>query len=256
MTGTHSHPLRDFALAISTLSVLPVRVSWPKGEPTDTPGYYPLVGVLLGVVWFGFARLAWWAGFAQRAPLVVAGLVVAIGALATRGLHWDGLADVADAFGVFDPARRLEVMRDSSVGAFGVTAIVLCAVIQSAAVAHVLAPGRSWALLAVPALARFAATCAAWFGKPARPDGLGASVIGKPRIGAILPVALVLGTLASLAFTAAGPSGIALVVAGVALALVVPHLLALRVGGVTGDVMGASVVVVETLLFAVLAVLP
>ena len=253
MSSTRPHPLRDLALALSTLTVLPMGVTWPEGERTDAPGYYPLVGLLVGA--FAYAVLMLFAvpGWNVRAPLVVAACIVALLALSTRMLHWDGLGDVADAFGAHDRARRLEIMGDSSIGAFGVTAIALCVVIQTASLAQLVAPGRAWALVAVPVFSRLAATFAAWFGKPARTTGLGASVIGAPRPGALVPAALTLALVAALNVLAWSVPEVVLTVVGVVAALVVPHLLALRFGGVTGDVMGASVVVVETVLFAFLA---
>ncbi len=253
MRQARPRPLRDLALAVSTLTALPLRVEWPAGERTDAPGYYPLVGALLGGLGFGFARLVSLAGFSSRAPLVFGGLLIVLWAIATRGLHWDGLGDVADAFGAFDAERRLAIMRDSAIGAFGATAIALCAFVQSASVAPLMRDDRAWTLFAVPALARFAATFAAWLGTPARTDGLGASVIGRPRVGALLPAALTLAVVAGLSFVASGITGVVLIGCGMALALVVPHLIALRMGGVTGDVMGASVVLVETVLFAACA---
>ncbi len=154
---------------------------------------------------------------------------------------------------MFDRARRLEVMRESSVGAFGVTAIALGVALQCASLSHLLVGGRAWALVAVPPIARFAATFAAWFGKPARADGLGASVIGSPRASALVPAVLTLAALAFLNVLAWSVPGVVVSVGGIALALVVPHLIALRIGGVTGDVMGASVILVETVLFVALA---
>ncbi len=254
MTSRRRHPLRDLALATSTLTGVPLRVEWPADASTDAPGYYPLVGAVIGALGFGFARLALLLGLSERAPLVAGAALVALWALVTRMLHWDGLGDVADALGTFDRERRLEIMRDSSIGAFAVTAIAVCVVAQSAALGSLMGTGGTWTLIAVPALARFAATCAAWFGKPARNEGLGFSVIGRPRVGALLPALVSLAALGWLCFETGGAPGLWLVGTGIALALVVPHMISLRIGGVTGDVMGASVVLVETILFAGCAV--
>ena len=250
---TRAHPLRDIALAVSTLTALPLRVVWPEGEPTDAPGYYPLVGLGLGALAVGALAALRVAGWVGGAPLVIAGFIVALWAIATRMLHWDGLGDVADAFWAHDRGRRLEIMSDSSIGAFAVTAIALCIVVQTAALSYSLASERWWAVLAVPAFSRFAATCAAWFGRPARPEGLGASVIGPPRAGATLPAALATLAASMVCVINGGTTGAVVAVAGVLLALVIPHVVSLRFGGVTGDVMGASVVLIETILFAVVA---
>ena len=241
-------------LAVSTLTSIPVRVTWPEGDRTDAPGYYPLVGSVLGGIAFGLVQLADAVTWTDRAPLVVGVGVVAFFALATRMLHWDGLADVFDAMGTSNHERALEIMHDSATGAFGVTAIALAVVAQTAALAQLVTDGRSWVLLVVPVFGRLAATFGAWFGRPARTGGLGASVIGRPRVGAVVPAALVAALAVALGVVTGGAAGVWLSVGGMVLALAVPHLIALRFGGVTGDVMGASVVVVETLLFAILAV--
>ncbi len=254
MSHSRLHPARDLMLAASTLTAVPVRVTWPDGDRTDAPGYYPLVGLVLGGIAFGLVQLLRALGWTDRAPLVVGVGVVAFFALATRMLHWDGLADVFDAMWTSDHERALEIMRDSATGAFGVTAIALGVVAQTAALAQVVTGGRSWVLLVVPVFGRLAAAFGAWFGRPARTGGLGASVIGRPRMGAVVPLALVVALCVALGVVAGGAAGVWLSVGGMVLALAVPHLIALRFGGVTGDVMGASVVVVETVLLAILAV--
>lgn len=254
MSSLRLHPVRDLLLAASTLTAIPVRVIWPDGERTDVPGYYPLVGFGLGWLAFGLVQFLSVLGWTDRAPLVVAAGVVALFALATAMLHWDGLADVFDGFGASDRERRLEIMHDSATGAFGVTAIALGVVAQTAAIARLLGDGPSWALVVVPVFGRLAATFAAWFGRPARTGGLGASVTGRPHLGALVPAGLVGGLAVALSVLAWGPVGMWLSIGGIALALAVPRLIAARFGGVTGDVMGASVVLVETLLFAALAV--
>lgn len=254
MSRSTLHPVRDLLLAVSTITSIPVRVTWPDGERTDAPGYYPLVGLVLGGIAFGVVQLVDALNWTDRAPLVVGVGVVAFFALATRMLHWDGLADVFDAMWTSDRERALEIMHDSATGAFGVTAIALGVVAQTAALAQLVTGGRSWVLLVVPVFGRLAATFGAWFGRPARAGGLGVSVIRRPRVGAVVPAALVVALCVALGVVAGGAAGVWLFVGGMVLALAVPHLFALRFGGVTGDVMGASVVVVETVLLAVLAV--
>lgn len=255
MSERRTRPLRDAALALSTLTVLPLRVRWPEHGRTDAPGYYPLVGALIGTIGFAAALGAQALGWSGRAPLLIAAGLVALSALLTRMLHWDGLGDVADGLSTSDPTRRIEIMGDSHIGAFGVTAIALAVVAQTAAVAPLLNDGRVWALAAVPVYGRLAATFAAWFGRPLRREGLAASVMGRPRLGAIVPVFVVLTALSALNVIAWSVPGVVLSVGGILVALVMPHVVASLVGGVNGDVMGASVVVVETILFAVLAVI-
>lgn len=250
-----AHPLRDAGLALTLLTAIPVPATVPDGEPTDAAGWFPAVGLLLGgVAWF-WLHVVEHFGWGVKQSLLAAALIVVFWALATRILHWDGLADVADGYwGSPDRERRLEIMSDSRVGAFGATAVALVCILEVAAVGAVIADGHQLPLLLVPVFGRLAATFAAWFGRPAKPGGLGRSVMGRPRLAAIVPAVLVvLPTLALLGRVEHWSKGW-LGVLGLLLALVVPHLLSRRFGGVTGDVMGASVLITETLLFVAFAI--
>lgn len=246
--------LRDPLLAFSLLTLMPTGARFPEGERTGVAGWFPLVGLALGGLVAGILALDSFA-LATAQPLLVAALVVALLAVLTRFLHWDGLADVADAWwGGATPARRLEIMSDSATGAFGATALVLTGVLQVAALAAILEAGLWAPLVAAPALGRAAATCAAWLGTPARTHGLGRSVMGRPNLASVGATIATIAVVLWLAWTVSGAGGILYVCIGLVLALVVPHVIAGRMGGVTGDVMGASVLVVETALYIVAAI--
>lgn len=256
--------LRDIAAAVSLLTIVRVGTAaerpWPRAV-----AWFPWVGLVLGGAAWGLlagldaASFAWSDGlWLPRASLPIAVLVVAFWAVLTRLLHWDGLADVADAWwGGNDRERRLEIMADSATGAFGATAIVLAMLAQVAAIS-VLAPlPTSWPLIAsAPVLGRTTLMFAAWLGKPARPGGLGSSVMGRPGALSLLVGATGAGTAVALGAFSAGTVGIAGMLLALLVAGAVPHLIAQRMGGVTGDVMGASVLVTETivLMAAALAV--
>lgn len=255
MTHSRPHPLRDAALAVSLLTVIPTAATWPEGERTDVAGWLPLGGIVVGLVSFGISLGAMRLDLTGSQPLLFSALALLALALMTRFLHHDGLADVADAWwGGETQIRRLEIMKDSATGAFGVTAVCFATVVSVAAVSELLASGVLWPLLVGPPVARGAATFASWFGSPARAGGLGRSIIGSPRLGAIVPFLLILCAVTYVAWLMGGVTGVALCGLGVALALVVPHLISLRMGGVTGDVMGAAVLLVETALYVTAAV--
>ncbi len=262
-TPRRIHPLRDVALAFSLLTVLPVHVEWSAEERPDIAGWFPLVGVTLGLIAAGLLLAAETilgltgadpAGGLASVAWVLSIVIVIAWALATRLLHWDGLADTADGIGgAHDHEARRAIMSDSTTGAFGATAIVFVAFAQIASLALITgAPAPSYALLvAVPVLGRLSATFACWLGKPAKPDGLGASVMGRPGIiGAAVTVA-VLGACGAMLFATTGVTGLDWLFGGIVVAAAVPHLLARSVGGVTGDILGASVLLTETVvLFA------
>ncbi|MCW2736071.1 adenosylcobinamide-GDP ribazoletransferase [Nocardioides sp.] len=179
-------------------------------------------------------------------PLATAyGVVLAL-ALGTRALHWDGLADTADGLTAsYSPARSLEVMRTGPVGPAGVVAVVLVTGLQAAGLTAVVRHDDAWwvvALLVCASRACLALACLR--GVPAaRADGLGASVIGAvPVIGAAasLVVAALALALAGRALGSAWPTTIGLVVM-VAVVLALLLRCVRRLGGITGDVLGAAV---------------
>lgn len=248
--------LREFERALSLLTIIPIDVEWPEEGCPDAPGWFPLVGLVVGLVQCALAALAAWAGLTGEIPLLVAVLVVIASWVFTRGMHWDGLADVADAWwGGESTERRLEIMKDPRVGAFGAAALAFGAVWAVVAIAVLVEHGEFMPLVVVPAVARMAASFAAWFGTPARSSGLGRAFMGRVSIGSFMwaSVAELIGW--SLGYLAWGWWGLAFVISGEALALVVPHLIAGRMGGVTGDVMGAAVVVTELLHYTLAAAL-
>src|SRR5579859_4119934 len=166
--------------ALALLTVL------PSGS-ADAPDrsvmlYAPAAGVLLGAVSAGALAVTAWAAGALPAATVA----VAVLALLTRGLHLDGLADLADGLGSGKPAEQaLEIMRRSDIGPMGVVTIVLALLIQVAALARATSISR-WhgaaAVLAAVLAGRLAMTWACREGVPAaRPGGLGAMVAGTVR---------------------------------------------------------------------------
>jgi adenosylcobinamide-GDP ribazoletransferase len=210
-------------------------------------------GFLIGGVAYVPLKLLQLAGVPwHQHPALVATLVLAAWALFTRFLHWDGLADTADGWFGADPERRREIAFDTHIGAFGATSIALLALVEYAALTAVLVD-HELIVLIVPAFARLAATSGAWFGHAAKPTGLGAAVTRKPSIPGFLSAAA--GALLAGLLLAGGyrKPGLAVGILGIVLAVVVPHLISKRFGGVTGDVLGASILIVEVLLFAAAA---
>jgi adenosylcobinamide-GDP ribazoletransferase len=210
-----------------------------------TTAWFPVVGALIG----GAVGAAWWA--ADRVwPIAVAAAIAVATDLALTGLlHMDGLGDAADGLlPHLERARRLDVMSEPQMGAFGVTAIVVVVLLRFAAFASmtpsVLAVAGVWcASRTVMAIATRALPYA-------RSEGLASAFLGGSSVvvgvyGLALAVALAVGGR-----QVAGVVAVASVVFGAGLVL----LLALRrIGGFTGDVLGASGVVGETVALLVLA---
>ncbi|GAA3617168.1 adenosylcobinamide-GDP ribazoletransferase [Streptomyces fenghuangensis] len=245
--------------AFGTLTVLPVSgARWDRAAARAGMVCAPLVGLVAGLCAAAAGGVALLLG---ASPLLAAVATVAVPAVLTRGLHLDGLADVADGLGSGRPAEgALEVMKRSDIGPFGVVTLLLVLLAQVAAVAGAYAAGWAWGAVAVTVsavAARAALTLTAREGVPAaRPGGLGAAVAGAvPPRAAVLTCAAVVSAAAG-AGALWGPYGAVRCAAAVVVALGSAHLLLARcrrrLGGVTGDVFGA---VGETALTACLVVL-
>ena len=196
----------------------------------------PLAGLLIGVLGAGVYGLADWCGLG--APLAAL-LAVAAGIALTGALHEDGLADFADGLGVAaGPQARLAAMRDSRVGVFGVLALVLSVTLRAAALASLAAPGLVLAaLLAAHAGARAPVPLVMLLAPRASGEGLAAG-LSRPSTGNAL-LAAGLGLLALL--VCLGPAAGLLAFAVVlGLAWATARLARRRLGGISGDVIGAQ----------------
>jgi adenosylcobinamide-GDP ribazoletransferase len=228
--------------AITFLTIVPVG---GRGDMRRAAGWFTVVGAAVGAVAGGVrAGLQPLLGATPATVLAVAALVVVTGAL-----HQDGLADTVDGLGVRgDRARRLAVMRDSSIGVFGALALIGWTLLLVVVLEQVSAQRAVEALVAAAALGRWAALLHASWSPPARADGLGAGF----TVG---PMAVALGTIIAIGIAIAlcgFAAGLAAVAAAVAVAaLSVLHVRA-SLGGRTGDTLGATVALAEVVVCTVL----
>lgn len=249
-------------LALTTLTVL--RVPGParadRRSAAWAMSFAPLVGLGLGAVLalllVGVDRVT------TGSPLLACALVVAGLALLTRGLHLDGLADLADGLGSYrSPERAREVMKQPDVGALGLAAVVLVLLVQVSALLACVAAGRgAIALVVAVVTARTAVTAACTTGVPAAaPTGLGALVAGTVPRGLAALVALLTAVLGAAALALEGAAGWELLVpatavaSGLVLAAVLRRHAVRRLGGITGDVLGALVEVTTAAVLVVMA---
>ena len=222
--------------AMIFLTVFPTpEVDWERGDLGRAAAFFPFVGLLIGLVLLG----AWWGIGLVLPELVTAVLVVVLWAVLTGGLHLDGLADCGDGLlAAVSIDRRLEILKDSRIGAFGAITLVLHLFLKVVAVASIASP---IALLLAPIVGRWLILPTAK--RPlARPGGMGAEfadTLSSRSIwfGAVLPVVFA---------AVIGISGV--------WALCLPFLLTggiwrlakNRLGGITGDVFGLVVELAET----------
>lgn len=241
-------------LATSWLTVAPVR--GPDEVDARLAGraiaWAPVVGLALGALAAAAARGLAAAG---AAPLLVGLLVVGLLGLLTRGMHVDGLADTVDGLGCYGPPERaLAVMRSGGAGPFAVAVLVVVLGAQAVAVGELAAAGRWWALVLAVAAGRVAFGWGCVRGVPAAsPTGLGALVAGTQP-----PLRVAAWTLAlAVAAVPAAPGRpwlgpVAVLVAASAAAGGLRHVRR-RLGGVTGDVLGALSELTVALLLVVLS---
>lgn len=247
-----SDALRPAVAALSFLTRIPVG-RWVQVEADDVARgawLFPVVGGVVGAAAGLLADVA-----AGWLPSIAAGaLAVGAAAVLTGALHFDALADTADALGGRSREHALEIMRDHAIGAFGATALIVVCVLD-AALLGTLAETDDAAVVGLAAGAAGRATMlplafALPYGRPLG-EGQGRILTG---IGA---VALVLGLGLALALALpAGAAGLWGAGAAAVAALVLGLIARSRFGGVTGDVLGAAAKLAETaaLVAAVVAV--
>jgi len=210
----------------------------------------PGIGLLLGGAAAGVLYV--FGQFWHAGPLLSATIAITVLAAATRCLHLDGLADLADGLGSRRPAAgALEIMRRSDIGPFGVTALILTVLLQVAALTQADALGRGvTSVIAAAVTGRLALTWACRRGVPAaRREGLGALVAGT-----VHPAAP--AVLSAVALAAAAPFGwmfVLAIVAGLAASAALTWLAVRRLGGITGDVLGALTEIATAACLLVLA---
>jgi len=225
-------------LALTTLTVLPVRAGRiDRASARNAMVLAPLVGAMLGgtlaAVAFGLVK-------AGLSPLPIAAVLVVLLALLTRGMHLDGLADTIDALGSYRSRESaLRIMKSPEAGPMGVTAIVGVMLLDAAALT-VLVSYRAWFAIAIGvAVGRLAISFGCLRGVPsARPDGLGATVAGTVPMGVVVLWTVLLAAAGAASIDRPWVGALAVFAALSTGVTVMRHATA-RLGGITGDVLGA-----------------
>jgi adenosylcobinamide-GDP ribazoletransferase len=234
---------RDIGDALGFFTRLPLARA--DGAPLDMNRIAwaaPVAGAIVGLVGVGALAATQVLGLPR---LISAGLATAVLVAVSGALHEDGLADTADGFGGgVTRDRKLEIMRDSSIGAFGAVALTLSILIRVGALAAALKGGfwnAAGALILVAALSRAAALAPLAALDPARADGAGAAA-GRldpgafaASCGAALVIAVIAGILAT-GFWRALAAAVASAIGAAAMTALAGR----QIGGQTGDVAGAT----------------
>jgi adenosylcobinamide-GDP ribazoletransferase len=241
--------LRAFAGAVSFLTLAPVGriVALDARDVARGTLFFPLVGAGIGALTGGVAA----ALYPWLPAFTAAGVAVAVAVLFTGAMHVDALADTFDATGGRSRERALEIMRDSRLGTFGVSALALDLLLKVGAVAALLGRGGAVpALIAAGALSRAASPpLAALLSYPRAGHGLGSVLTGVSRL--IAAAAVLLGV--SIAVLAVRSDAVWLAATAAVVAIGLGLVYFRWLGGATGDCLGAATEMCETVVLVLAA---
>lgn len=237
--GAIARAWRAGKLGLAFLTVVPVRFREGEVSEADLAASrrtYPLVGAFIGLALAGISLALSASG---ATPSVSAFCLTAAAVVLTGGIHIDGVADTADGlFLAGGPGRRLVVMRDPHVGSFGVTAVVLTLLGKYAVVSGLSGTTRAWALLAAGVVSRSLVLVSAGTSAYARNEGTGRVLIdATDRRDAVVAGAAAL----CVGWGCSGEAGLVAAGVTVAFAVVASRAVSARLGGITGDTLGALV---------------
>lgn len=236
----------DLFLCLAWLSRIPVPRA-PSRPLTSAVWGFPVVGALIGAG----GAVAWTAG-GMASPFIGAVAAVAVMILLCGGMHEDGLADYADGTGGQTRDQRLEIMRDSRIGSYGVLALLCVTLLR---IGGVMAMGHAVDLV-LAAMTGRAAMAGALLIRPARQDGLGHGA-GRPTMRGLMLVMMIWGVMVMAGLLSGYMTPLA-ILSGTGLSLLITavllHHARRSLGGITGDVLGAACLLSETAMLIGLAV--
>jgi adenosylcobinamide-GDP ribazoletransferase len=241
---------RGLTTAFRTLTILPLP-GRDASEPAASLPFFPVVGGVLGLVLWGislsnglFPDSGWPAGAAV--------LMLVADSLLTRGLHLDGFADCIDAVGgTLDRERRLAIMKDTHLGAFGAIALVLLLLAKWIAMTRLVSSGTAVWVILVLVVSRTMQVDLAVRLPYARPE----RGTGHPFVTGAAPWHLAVAAAAAvgIALGGYGPLGLGVLGVGVGITRLFGAWCRSRLGGITGDLLGAGNELVELCLLFLLA---
>ncbi len=244
--------MKAFFSALSTLTILPVPRRFQCDEKSLAASivYFPLVGLFVGALLAVLVYLL----KPILSPLPLAAVLLFVSVVLTGGLHLDGVADLADGLGAGgSPERILAVMKESQIGAFAVIALVLVLLLKFSLFFEIIEKGRWLDFLLMALLSRWAMALAAFLGKYPRAVGTGLPFIGKISGMQIL---FATGFTLLISGLILGVSGLFAMALATLITVSFVSYLKQKLGGMTGDGLGALNEKVEVLLMLSLLMIP
>ena len=232
--------MTPFWIALQFLTTFPIRLKAlpSKVQNAQSLLFYPFVGLIIGFILFALALML------QTVPLILlSSLILVVWIWLTGGLHLDGLADTADAWvgGFGDVERTLKIMKDPACGPIGVLSLIIICLLKWSAVYVLLQKQLYAALIIFPVLGRTAPLYLFLSTAYVREKGLGSSMAELlPRKTAWTVIVLSLSICACFLYV-----GLTALLAAVVSLLYLRHKFIQRIGGITGDTVGAAIEIIE-----------
>ncbi|WP_424830856.1 adenosylcobinamide-GDP ribazoletransferase [Ruegeria sp.] len=237
------------ALVLLTRLPLPRLPDQAFARQSQAAWAYPLAGLVVGALACGVGWIAIWA---QLPLFAIATLLVAVLIIATGAMHEDGLADTADGlWGGFTTERRLEIMKDSHIGTYGVLALMFFQLLRIAAVVTLVGANLLTGVLAACMFSRAVMPALMHALPNARNSGLSHSV-GAPPLFAVLAG---IGLAILLALLLLGAQAVLPMICALFAAAIVARIARIKIGGQTGDILGAAQQVSEIVFLLALTAL-
>jgi adenosylcobinamide-GDP ribazoletransferase len=254
--------LRDLSLAIRFLTILPI-ISFPPSNNTNqneealaenlanSMAFFPLVGMLMGALLVLLRRLFY---YLPVSSLVGDTLVLIFWIWLSGGLHLDGFADSVDGFlGGHNKEEILKIMKDSSTGAKGVVALVSLLLLKFVLLVEMPLFLKDAALFFTPTIGRWSMVIAAFLGKPARlKNSMGKLFMDYVSWREVIFASLTMAVIGILLFRL---YFLPLVMVGIGLVLLILKYSQKRIGGISGDILGAINEIVEVFCLLVIYLL-
>ncbi len=234
--------MKSFLLALQFLTIIPARIKKiMPGEMARAAAYFPAVGLLLGLALWLVSHLL---SLAQIDPIPSNMILVALLIILTGGLHLDGLSDTSDAiFSGKGKTDMLIIMRDPHVGVIGVLAIVSILMLKVAFLSSILPNIKGIALVLMCVLARWSMSFSVFAFSYARDDGKAKPFMDGTNKSIFFVSTLIALAIAFIISRAAGPAIFGITAA---FTYLVNSLIKKKLGGITGDTIGAVNELVET----------
>ena len=232
--------MTPFFIALQFLTIFPVQLKEMPSKQQNGQSllFYPLIGLMIGAILFAIATLL------HALPVILlSSLILVVWIWLTGGLHLDGLADTADAWvgGFGNKERTLKIMKDPSCGPIGVLSLIILCLIKWSALYVLLEKQLYSALFLFPILGRLTPLFLFLTTQYVREKGLGSSIAEFiPKTGSIILSALCLIAAAYFAWV-----GVLTVMIFIGTLIYLRHKFIQRIGGITGDTVGASIEICE-----------